>query len=359
MAGKKTRNTGLPKITKLPSGAYHATVYSHKDAEGKRHYESFTCADYNQVLLEVARFKSDKKQERIDKSKTDITLGEAMMQYLESKRTVLSPSTYKGYTSIFRTHFLDLQRLPITQITAPQIQVAISQISSRLAPKTVKNIHGFMTAVFGMFRPDFNFNTTLPQKKKEEFLIPTEDDIKRLLGIVSGTPMCIPVILGACCGMRRSEICALKWEDVNFKRNTITVNEALVYNENNQLVEKTTKTVAGTRVIRMFPIVSNALLQAKANSDPSDPVVTISPNAVTKRFERIMKKHGFPGYSLHDLRHYTVSVMLALNVPKKYIADCVGHESENMIDKVYGHIMISKKTSVEDQMQEYFSKIFD
>ena len=69
-----------------------------------------------------------------------------------------------------------------------------------------------------------------------------------------------------------------------------------------------------------------------------------------------MRRNGLPEYRFHDLRHYTVSVMLALNIPKKYIADYVGHESENMIDEVYGHIMASKKTSVEDQMQEYFSK---
>lgn len=49
--------------------------------------------------------------------------------------------------------------------------------------------------------------------------------------------------------------------------------------------------------------------------------------------------------------------MLSLNIPKKYIVDYVGHETENMIDKVYGHIMQSKKTSVEDQMQDYFESV--
>ena len=50
--------------------------------------------------------------------------------------------------------------------------------------------------------------------------------------------------------------------------------------------------------------------------------------------------------------------MLSLNVPKKYIADYVGHETENMIDQVYGHIMASKKSSVQDQLQSYFSGVF-
>lgn len=352
----KKRNTKIPTIKQLPSGAYHTQVYSHTDENGKRHYESITSYNYNEVVLAAAQFKADKKQRKIEDSTREMTLGEAMRQYLHDKKAVLSPATYKGYTSIARTHFLDLQKISIHVITSQQIQRAISDVSARLAPKTVKNIHGFLTAVFGMFRPDFIFRTKLPQKIKEEFLVPTEEDVKRLIEIVTDTPMYIPVVLAACCGMRRSEICALRWEDVNITRNTLSINEALVYDVDNKLVEKTTKTVAGTRVVRMFPIVTDALLRLKGDSAPCDPVVTISPNAITKRFERIMKKHGFPSYSLHDLRHYTVSVMISLNIPEKYIADYVGHDDSGvMIRKVYGHIMASKKTTVEEQMQAYFA----
>ena len=352
----KKRNTKLPAIKQLPSGAYHASVYSHTDANGKRHYESITDFDYNKVLLEVAQFKADKKQEKIDRSTHELTLGEAMRQYMDDKKAVLSPTTYKGYTSISRNHFLDLQKISIHAITPQQIQRAVSDVSARLAPKTVRNIHGFLTAVFGVFRPEFDFHTKLPQQKKEEFLVPTEDDVKRLIEIVTDTPMYLPVVLAACCGMRRSEICALLWEDVNISRNTLSINEALVYDVDNNLVDKTTKSFAGTRVVRMFPIVTDAFLRVKGDAAPTDPVVTISPNAVTKRFERLMKKHKFPAYSLHDLRHYTVSVMISLNVPEKYIADYVGHDdSAVMIKKVYGHIMASKKTTVEEQMQAYFA----
>ena len=351
----KKRNTGLPKIKQLPSGAYHASVYSHTDAAGKRHYESFTGYDYNRVLLEVAQFKAGKKQEKIDKNKKDLTLREAMNQYLENKSEVLSPSTYKSYKGIARNHFQELHLVPIDQITRSQIQIYINKISANRSPKTVRNVHGFITAVFGMFRPDFSFTTTLPQRKKNEIAIPTEEEIKIILDIADGTPMYVPIILAACCGMRRSEVAGLTWKNVDFKRGTITIDQAMVVNENNEFVEKTTKTVAGTRTIRMFPIVSETLLKHKETWDGTDGHVTVGPNAITNNFGRLVRRNGLPEYRFHDLRHYTVSVMLSLNIPKKYIADYVGHESERMIDQVYGHIMASKKTSVEDQMQEYFS----
>jgi integrase len=94
----------------------------------------------------------------------------------------------------------------------------------------------------------------------------------------------------------------------------------------------------------------------KAERD-GDYVVNLSPVAIGKRFTRILEKCNVGHFRFHDLRHYCVSVMLSLNIPKSYIAAYVGHETENMIDKVYGHIMASKKTSVEDQLQQYFEDI--
>lgn len=355
----KKRKTGLPTIKQLPSGAYHATVYLYTDENGKRRYESVTSYDYSQVLLQVAQLKADKKRERIDRSlgKNSMTLGEAMNKYIESKRAVLSPSTVRDYHTTVRNYLLDLQKLPLDEITREQVQIAINEEAMSLAPKTVRNIHGFLVAVLKVYRPDFTLHTTLPQKIKPDISIPTEDEIKALFEMTRGTDLYIPVLLAACCGMRRSEISALTWDQIDFKRNTITINHALVLDDNRTFVEKTTKTTAGTRTIRMIPLVANALKELKEQAESTDGHITIRPNIISSRFYKLIRKSSFPQYRFHDLRHYTVSVMLSLNVPKNYIADYVGHETENMIDQVYGHIMASRKTTVEDQLQDYFQRV--
>lgn len=354
----KKRNTGLPKIKQLPSGAYHALVYSHTDADGKRHYESFTGYDYNQVLLDVANFKADKKRDRIDRAQKKLTLGEAMQQYIEAKSAVLSPSTVSTYHDMQRSIFADIRDIPLSDITQDMIQRAVNREALNHSPKTVRNYHGFLSSVMQMYRPDFVLHTTLPQKIKNEIVIPTEEEVKRLLVASRGTPMEIPVLLAACCGMRRSEIAALTWDDIDFCRNIIRVKKALVADEKNALVEKTTKTTASTRSIRMIPLVSDTLRRYK-DDHPCDGYITISPDNITHRFEHLLHQAGCPRYRFHDLRHYTVSVMLALNVPKNYIADYVGHSTENMIEQVYGHIMASKKTTVEDQLQDYFQTVLE
>lgn len=360
MAKSKQRNTKIPAIKQLPSGAYHCKVSMGKDETGKTVYLSITDYDYSTVLLRAAEAKADRKQGRIDKAagKANLSLGEAMRAYIDLKKAVTSPTTHRGYKTIAQNYLLDLQPLPIDSITAQQIQIGINKLAARLAPKTIRNIHGFLTAVFGVYRPDFNFSTTLPQKVKAEVLIPTEEEILRLFEITAGTDMEIPVMLAACCGMRRSEICALKWSDIDFTRGTITIDQALVLNDEHEFVEKTTKTEAGTRTIRMFPFVAATLERYKESHPDKGGYITIRPDGVSNRFYRIIRKHGFPHYCFHDLRHYTVSVMLSLGIPSNYIAGYVGHDGTRMIETVYGHLLASKKTTVEDQMQAYFSGVF-
>ena len=355
----KTRKTKLPTITQLPSGAYHTRV-TYTDTDGKRKALSITDYDYNTVLVCAAEAVADRKQDKVDKAqgKTSMSLGEAMWEYLRIKEHVLSPTTYKNYVSIAQNHFKNLQPMPLDTITAPQIQVAINTLAAKRSPKTVRNVHGFVSAVLGMFRPDISLATTLPQKKKSEIMIPTEDEIKRLFDIVENTPMEIPVLLAACCGMRRSEICALKWDDIDFTKGTITIDQALVLNIDHEFVEKTTKTEAGTRTIRMFPLVAEALTRHKENAETTDGYIAIRPDGVSNRFYRIIRSNGFPLYRFHDLRHYTVSVMLSLGVPPNYIAGYVGHDGTRMVETVYGHLMASRKTTVEDQMQGYFEGVF-
>lgn len=351
----KKRNTGLPKIKQLPSGAYHATVYSHTDADGKRHYESFTNPDYSSLLVEVAQFKADKKRSKTESNAHRLTLGEAMVEFTETRTKVLAPDTYRLYQGYARNHFKKLQSIPIDEITQVDIQVEINNLAAIRSSKTVSNVHGFISAVFSAYRPSFALKTTLPQEEKTEIVIPSEDDIVKIFEASAGTVLEIPILLAACCGMRRSEICALKWSNINFKKNTITIDSAVVIDAENKFVKKTTKTVSGTRTIRMFPIVSEALKAHRESNPDTNEYIAPRPNIISNQFPRMLKKHGIPHYRFHDLRHYTVSVMISLNVPNMYIADYIGHKGEELIKKVYGHIMASKKSSVEDQMQQYFS----
>lgn len=347
-------------LTQLPSGSWNSRVYDYTDENGKDHFRSFTNKDPNQVILAVAQFKADKKSraEEANARPAHILLSDAMDRVMESKRNLISPSTYRSYRAIRNNNLQGLMRCYVDEITQEQIQVAINNEALSHAPKTVFNMHGFLVSVITTFRPDFVPRTTLPQKVKPSIAIPTEDEIKTLLAAARDTDMELPIILAAICGMRRSEIAALTFESIDLEKRTISISRAVVRGVDTTWVEKTTKTETSTRTIRMFPQAYDAILRVSAMRSPSEPLVTLSPNKITERFSSLLKACGLPSYRFHDLRHFCVSAMIGQGVPKKYVSSYVGHSSENMVDRVYFHTMASVKTETEDIMESYYSKIF-
>lgn len=355
----KPKKPKIPTITQLPSGAYHARV-TYTDTDGKRKTLSITDHDYNTVLLRCANAVADRTQDKVDRQqgRSSMSLAEAMAAYIDSKSAVLSPSTVRAYKATQRTALAAIRDIAVCDITQDMIQRAVNQEAALYSPKTVRNHHGFLASVLLIYRPDMTLHTTLPQKRKKEIAIPTEDEVKRMMVAAQGTPMEIPVLLAACCGLRRSEIAALTWKDIDFKKGTIRINKALVSDAENDLVEKTTKTTSSTRTVRMFPLVADALMRLKQQAPDATGYIAPTPDNITHRFEHLLNAAQCPKYRFHDLRHYAVSVMISLNVPKKYVATYVGHSSERMIDEVYFHVMESKKSSVEDELQGYFEGVF-
>lgn len=337
----------MVKVDRLPSGNYRARVHL---CNGK--YKTFTGKDKKDVQLRAAQFEAERTMS-VDMGNAAMTLEDAVNGYISQKQNVLSPSTVRGYRAVQRNAVPELMRMKLNEITSETVQRAINDFAKDHSPKYVRNAYGLVSATLAAYAPDLRLKVTLPQKQKTEITIPTEEDMQKIFEYVKGTEMELPIRLGACCGMRRSEILGLKWSDVDLKGNTISISEAVVLDENNKAISKGTKSIAGTRTIRLYPFVKELLEQTPKNGKY---VVSLTGNQITKRFIKILKDCDIDHHTFHALRHYFVSVMLSLNVPKSYIANYVGHETEHLIETVYGHVMARKKTNVEDVLQAYFSQ---
>lgn len=342
----------MAKAKKLPSGNWRVKLFLGR-VDGKSQFKSFTAETAKEAEYAALEYQLNNQEHT---KPSDMTLGEAIGKYINIKSNVLSPSTIKAYDIISKTNIENIKNIKLSKLTHETIQIEINKLAADHKPKTVRNIHGLISATLKMYYPSFKLHTTLPQRVKNDIDIPTEDEIKQILNYVKGTVMEIPMYLAACCGMRRSEIIGLKWECINIKNKTIRIKEAKVKDINNEMVVKGTKETASYRTIRVYPFVIEALKAEKEKSS-SEYITTLTGQAIYDRFEAILEKLSIQHYRLHDLRHYVASAMLSLNIPKNYIAAYLGHASENMVDKVYGHIMASKKSTVDDQLEQYFSEL--
>jgi len=254
--------------------------------------------------------------------------------YIKSKSNVLSPSTIKGYNSVLRSIETDFKSKKITDISQQDIQLLINKYSADHTPKTTRNLHGFVSAVLRQFRPNMTIYTTLPQKTENEHYTPSEDDIKKILDATKDNPFYhIPFQLGVM-SLRRSEICALTLDDID--GNVLTINKALVLNNDNEWVLKPTKTAAGTRKI----YISDSLVKEIRDYGK---IFEGNPTSLLYGLNDIQKKLGIPRFRFHDLRHFFASYAHAQGMTDADIMATGGWKSDYTMKQVYRHEMNAEK----------------
>ena len=309
------------KIEKLPSGSYRV----------RKTYKGVTYAvvfDHKPTQKEVMQAISA-EMEKEPVKKTRLTFETAAMQYIDVKSNVLSPSTIAGYHKILRNISDNFKQKHMDDLMGIDIQKEINLYSVGRSPKTVRNTHGFISAVIGMFRPSMKISTTLPQKVKNEPYIPSDEDIKAILSHAKDTKYEIPILL-ACYGLRRSEICALTLDDIN--GNTIHINKAKIQNNDGDWIIKTTKTTQSTRDV----ILPESIIQKIIDQGY---VYKGHPSNISDYLTRTQKELNIPHFSVHKLRHYFASKMSSMNIPEADIMKMGGWETDYVMKNVYRHAM--------------------
>ena len=333
-----------PKPLLTRSGTWRCQIL----IDGKR--ESVTAATPDEAHAQAMLLKTGYLKKKKPPSK--LTVEEAFTKYIESKDSVLSPATVKGYKKIKSNHIQDIKSVLLEELTQERVQRWVNALTKQHSAKTVKNAHGLLTAVLREYYPVLALRTTLPQKDAKQIAIPTEDEIKKILQTCAGTEMELPILLALWLGLRASEIRGLKWSDVQDGR--LHVCRAIVDGPDGP-VEKKTKTVSGDRWIKLPQRIIDLIDQA--DKSKREYVVSLSGQAMYKRFSRLCESLKIPHYRFHDLRHTAASVAIIAGVPTKYSQQRMGHATDNMLKTVYEHTMRSKEDEYADLINAYYEGI--
>lgn len=308
-------------IDKLPSGSYRIRQMDH----GK----VYTLIVKKKPSERVAKQLIDEKIARIPAG-GDLTVKQACAKYLEAKKNVLSPSTYREYKRTANALPESFLQMDLSDISDYDMQMFVNDLSADLAPKTVRNYYGFVCAVFRLFMPKVVYSVTLPQKKRIEPYTPSYEDVKRILDAVEDTDYYVPFFL-ATLSLRCSEICALD-PAVDLSGNELHISRAYVRGENGYVIKDTPKTDASNRVI-LLP----AALADRIRSQGY--VFRYNPQQLDKKLHRVQKSMGIPTFSLHKFRHFFASYAH----DKLKLSDAqiqkIGGWSSDVMKRVYRHAM--------------------
>ncbi len=336
----------MPKAKKTKSGKWKVTIYDYKDSTGKVHQKAFTAETKAEAERMANMYKGGA-------TLSDLTVGEAVKGYIDVKKNVLSPSTHRAYMSIYNTHFKStlFGSLKLTGLNNIAVQRFISDL--KLKPKTVKNISGLLIASITMYLPQTHFYITLPAQVKPQLYTPTSAEVEKLIEAVkTDRELYIVVLLCAFGMMRRSEACAIRYDDIDYQTNTITIRRACVRSEKDGWIYKDTpKTDSSYRAV----ICPSEVIKAIGHGFGYI-INEHNPNAISERFTAALKDAGLPHFRLHDLRHYSASILHAIGIPDQYIMSRGGWKTDNIMKRVYRDTLSDVDKRMNKKAVRYFEK---
>lgn len=336
----------------LPSGSWRARVAYFVDGNDKQQYKSFTRTTKKEAEKAASKFKFGIEEKKKPENKT---LGEAMDEYIDTYDGAFSPSTIASYRGIRKFAFPNLVNVRLGLLTSLMIQNSVNQHRSTHTAKTTKNAVALLRRTLKIHNlENLCDDIEIKKGKAKEIEIPTEEELDKFLESIEGSRLYIYVMLACYGGLRRGEVVALTWKDIDFKKNLITIDKVKVKNQYGKYEDK--ETPKTEKSVRTIPIVEELLepLQARVKENgfkSSDLVITDAPDAMKDAYERARIKYKFP-YNYHSLRHYFTSYLLLMGIPIKDVSEFLGHSTITTTQRVYAHTFPQTK-------EEAFTKLND
>ncbi len=207
--------------------------------------------------------------------------------------------------------------------------------------------------------------TTIPKKTITEKQVLDDGQLDRFMNAIKEEPYWNDFFyVEIMTGMRRGEICGIKWSDINFTDGTLSIKRSVSSKTGGGISVGETKTNAGARKIILPPSVLTLLEQKKADAinewvfphytNPSDP---LHPELAYNKLKTILKKAELPLIRFHDLRHTFATHATQGGVDAKTLAGILGHTDASFTLDTYTHVtsdMQRNASSVVNNMMQRF-----
>lgn len=312
---------------------------------------------------------------RVDREKYPEVRQEYRFQLQEIAKGRLAHATYGAYQGLLKSTIVPYfrkKKLTLRELEARHLQMFYSEMLRRVTPNTVIHYHAVIHSALkyavktDMLIQNVADKVDRPRKNSFQPVFLSADEMQKMFEALRGTKLELPVLVAAFYGLRRGEVVGLKWDAIDFERNTITIKHIVT----NAKIDGKCEIVCADRAktkssLRSLPLVSNIrekLLalreQQKENrrvcgncySKKYDGYVFVdamgnifNPRSVTDNFSKLLEQNGLRHIRFHDLRHSCASLLLANDVPLKHIQEWLGHSDIGTTANIYSHLDYKSK----------------
>lgn len=188
-------------------------------------------------------------------------------------------------------------------------------------------------------------------EKPERYVMLSALEAQALLACFRETRIFPAVVLALYYGLRRSEVCGLKWSAVDFERETITIRHTIT-NTSTLHAEDLTKSGTSYRIFQLLPEVAEILSILRGASDGSEYILhradgsCFRPDTLYRMFTQHLRKKGLPHMRFHDLRHSTASILFDRGWSIQDVKEWLGHADIETTSNIYLHYTRQRKVLV-------------
>ena len=296
---------------------------------------------------------------------SSMTLSQWLDKWLEEYvKGTIRDSTLEGYRRDLNNHVKPyLGEKPLRKITAADLRSLYQKLLERgrmkggnheagLSPTTVRSIHNIIhhalrTAAENGLLPANPADGVIPPKiVRGTKSILNREQLDRFKAAVKQDWGWRDFFLTELTtGLRRGELCGLKWSDFDEEAGTLNVCRTIHARKGGGVEEGTTKTYAGTRTILLPSSTAQLLREQKKSAmtewifpNPLCPEQPVSPGSAYRRLKGLLKEAGLPDLRFHDLRHTFATHALASGVDAKTLSGILGHTKASFTLDTYTHV---------------------
>jgi integrase len=260
------------------------------------------------------------------------------------------PETWERYESLVRVQIVSrCGRVKLARLRPHHLQTALDgMLAGGAAPASVVKAHRIMASSlkqavrWQLLATSPAVGVSPPRLRRPALTIPDAEQMRKLVEAAAATPYALPVQLAASTGMRRGEVVALRWANVDLDAATASVVDAKT-DMGRRTIHLPASTVAALRRHRTEQ-AGRRLLCGPAWQE-TDLVVDrgdggpVNPDSVSHGFAEIAEGIGLPDVRLHDLRHGFASALLRAGVNVKVVSEALGHSRTAFTMDVYAHVL--------------------
>lgn len=343
---------------------YEITVEGERDLlTGKRNRVYKTIKGTKKEAKAVMRQMIVDMERGIAVRKSPKKVSEWLNEWLELYLPNIEKTTRIGYKTKINNYLIPaLGDIYLQSLRTEHVQKLINDMMARdLSPKNIRdtynNINAAMKKAVVLRMIPFNHceGVALPKLKRYKAKVYDLEMIHKLLSVSENTDMYLPILLCVTAGLRRGELLALRWDNIDFVNSILQVRSNMVRGEKDFII-KAPKTESGIRDIHLGQEVMEVLKKERSkyvsdmfsketNFQNLNFVIRqkdgspIRPDSMSQKWRRFLEDNRLPSIRFHDLRHSNATALIQAGVNPRVVQQRLGHSDVNITLNTYTHVL--------------------